>query len=109
MADDTRGLDELRARLEAEAGAPGSADAEALAGAAAAAVADVLELIAAGRGVREAGSGLNPASTQLLVADALLTEAAARAATSGVGLEPVLRALRLEELSERAHAIDGGS
>ncbi|HUF12041.1 MAG TPA: hypothetical protein VMN78_02950 [Longimicrobiales bacterium] len=115
MSEDPRGLDELRARVQAAGGASrdgvasgdaGSADAIALAGAAATSLAGVLDLIAAGRGMRETGSGLNPASKELLVADAVLTEAAARAATSGTRIESVLGALGLEELSERARAID---
>ena len=66
----------------------------------------VLELIAAGRGVREAGSGLNAASSELLVADALLTEAAALAAREDGGIEGLLRALDLDRLTEHAHLID---
>lgn len=93
---------ELRARIDALVE---QADARGLATAAADRLAVVLDLIEAGRGVREAGSGLNAASSELLVADALLTEAAAVAAAGG-DLDAVLDALRLDELAERARTLD---
>ncbi|HUF13618.1 MAG TPA: hypothetical protein VMN78_11000 [Longimicrobiales bacterium] len=107
MSESADGMDALRARVAAAGG--DAADARALAEAARARLAEVLELIASGRGVREAGSGLNAASAELLVADALLTEAAADAATTEGGLDHVLRALDLDALSERARAIDEGA
>ena len=74
----------LRERMDAAAPASSdaaqSADPAALARAAAGRLDAVLDLIARGRGIREAGSGLNAASSELLLADALLTEAAALAA-----------------------------
>ena len=68
---------------------------------------NVLDLIAAGRGVREDGLGSNAAALELLVVDALLTDAAA-AAVRARRLDEVLRALDLEALAERARAIDEG-
>jgi hypothetical protein len=94
---------ELRARLDDAA--PATADARALAHAATARLDALLDLIAAGRGVREAGSGLNPASSELLVADALLTEAAALAAADGA-IDDIVRELQLERIAERAREID---
>ena len=95
--------DELRARMDAHA--PASADAPELVAAARARLGAVLDLIEQGRGIRESGSGLNAASSELLVADALLTDAAARAATQGT-IDELLRALDLEPLAARARAID---
>lgn len=94
---------ELRARIDA---LEARADARGVAVAAADRLRVVLDLIESGRGVREAGSGLNAASSELLVADALLTDAAARAATDGT-LDEIVRALRLDELAERARTLDG--
>lgn len=93
----------LRARIDA---LEASADARGLAVAAEDRLRVVLDLIEAGRGVREAGSGLNAASSELLTADALLTDAAARAAGDGT-LDEMLRTLRLDELAERARTLDG--
>ena len=100
LADVPAGLGE---RLSVAAAA--TADASALASAARDRLDAVLGLIEQGRGVREAGSGLNAASSELLVADALLTDAAARAAADGT-LDDVLRALDLDRLTARARAID---
>ena len=93
----------LRERMDSAA--PASADARALAAAARERLDDVLELIARGRGIREAGSGLNAASSELLLADALLTEAAAIAADEG-SIDEIVRELQLERLAERARVID---
>ena len=95
---------ELRVRIDALLG---QADARGLATAAADRLAVVLDLIEAGRGVREAGSGLNAASSQLLLADALLTEAAALAAAEG-SIDDIVRELQLERLAERARLLDEG-
>ena len=103
MADRAGVPDELRARMDAAAAA--SADAPELVAAARARLAAVLDLIEHGRGIRESGSGLNAASSELLVADALLTDAAARAAAQGT-IDDLLRALDLDELTARARAID---
>ena len=93
---------ELRARIDALVS---HADARGLTVAAADRLSVVLDLIDAGRGVREAGSGLNAASSELLVADALLTDAAASAALDG-DFDALLRALRLDELAARAGELD---
>lgn len=95
--------DELRARMDAHA--PASADAPELVAAARARLGAVLDLIEQGRGIRESGSGLNAASSELLVADALLTDAAASAALDG-DFDALLRALRLDELAARAGELD---
>ena len=101
---DRRGVpDELRARLESSL--PADADERVLAAAAHQQLGVVLDLIAAGRGRREAGSGMNAASSALLVADALLTEAAALAA-AGDTVEDVLRELSLDDLAARARRLD---
>ena len=109
MAEQAEVPDALRARMDA-AVSP-SADATAKARAAAERLHAVLDLIEQGRGIREAGSGLNAASSELLVADALLTDAAARASAGDtpVTLEDVVAALDLERLAARALALDGGA
>ena len=88
-----------------DAAAPATADAATLAAAARASLEETLELIARGRGIREAGSGLNAASSELLLADALLTEAAALAAADG-SIDDIVRELQLERLAERARRLD---
>ena len=103
MAERERIPPELRARIDALIA---DSDARGLAVAAADRLRVVLDLIGSGRGVREAGSGLNAASSELLVADALLTDAAARAALDGE-LDTLLRDLRLDELAVRARELDG--
>ena len=103
MADRSAVPDALRERLDSVAHEP--ADARARAAAARVGLENVLELIARGRGIREAGSGLNAASAELLLADALLTEAAAMAAEDG-SIDDVVRELQLERLAERARTID---
>ncbi len=107
MTDDAPVPDELAARIAAALGEYPADDADPalIAARAADRLRAVLDLIAAGRGVREAGSGLNAASTELLVADALLTDAAARAAAGG-DLDALLRALDADGLAARAAAID---
>jgi hypothetical protein len=111
MPDAAPGLEELRARVAAatDAGTAGTTDASALARAALERLDAVLDLIAEGRGTREAGSGLNAASAELLVADALLTEAVAHAAIEGRSLRDLLADLDLDGLSEKAARIDEGS
>ena len=108
MSEGPTELDELRARIDAAARGCED-DPDSLARAAGARLGVVLDLIADGRGVRDAGSGLNAAAGELLVADALLTEAAARAAMfrGGDRIEPH-RSLDLEALAERAGRIDEG-
>jgi hypothetical protein len=103
MADRARVPDQLRARMDAAA--PESADALALANAGRARLVEVLDLIEQGRGIREGDSGLNAASSELLLADALLTDAAARAAGRGPVAE-LLRALDFDALAARARTID---
>ena len=103
MSDELDGLEELRARVAAGAGGARGVDAVRAAGVRLDAV---LDLIEAGRGSREAGSGLNPVSSELLVADALLTDAVADAAAEGVSLADVLAALDAERLARRARQID---
>lgn len=100
------GLEELRARVAAAAGDTGVAGGPALARAAAGCLNAVLDLIAEGRGTREAGSGLNAASSELLVADAVLTQAAVNAAAQGVSVGDLLREMDVEALAERARRID---
>ncbi|HEX6590290.1 MAG TPA: hypothetical protein VF039_14890 [Longimicrobiales bacterium] len=95
---------ELRARMDAAA--PVAIDERALAIAARERLDAVLDLVAEGRAVREAGTGLNPASSQLLVADAFLTDAMARAAANGT-FDDVLPLLELERLTARARELDG--
>lgn len=102
LPESSDGLEELRARVSAAA----SAAPEGLARATADRLGAVLDLIESGRGRREAGSGLNPASRELLIADALLTEASAEAAAGGASLGDILRALDLAALAERARRID---
>ena len=106
MHDAPDGLDELRARVATAAGDAVDRDGPALARAAAERLTAVLDLIAEGRGTREAGSGLNPASTELLVAAALLTEAAANAIAQGLSVRELLAAMDLEALAARARDID---
>ena len=84
---------------------PASADAPAHADAGAARLDAVLDLIAEGRGLREEGSGLNAASAELLLADALLTDAAYEAARDGT-LDELMAELELERLAARARTLD---
>ena len=105
MSDTAAVPDVLRARMDAAS--PGAIDERTLTIAARQRLDGVLDLIAAGRGIREAGSGLNPASSELLVADALLTDAALHAAVAGT-FDDVLPLLELERLSERARMLDEG-
>ena len=93
---------ELRTRMDAAT--PSSSTPEQLTAAARERLSAVLDLVEQGKAVRSSG-GLNPASAALLVADALLTEAAARAATDGA-IDGVLTALDLEALIARARAVD---
>jgi len=106
MPDPVRVPEALAARLTA---ALGGLSADAAAGSIAARAGErlhaVLDLVGDGRGVRESGSGLNAASMELLVADALLTDASARAAADG-SIDGLLRALDVEALAARARALD---
>lgn len=95
---------DLRARLDAAL--PTAIDERTLTIAARERLDAVLDLIESGRGIRAAGSGLNQASAELLVADALLTDAAQSAAAAET-LDTILPLLELERMSERARALDG--
>lgn len=103
----------LRAVREAEAAAADAATdaaadaAETLARGAGERLAVVLDLIEAGDASREGRSGLNAASSELLIADALLTTASLRYATEGsVSGSALLPGLDLESLAARAERID---